>query len=71
MDDTGNLGAEPHLNEYVTDEDGDDGNGDRDIEDVNTDEEADFGYRDSKDSTGEEGKDKDISDREDDCIYEL
>jgi hypothetical protein len=71
VDDAANLGAEPHLDEYVADEDGDDGNGDGDIEDVNTDEEADFGYGDSEDSEGEESEDEDISDGEDDCVYEL
>jgi len=71
VDDAENLGAEPHLDEYVADKDGDDGNGDGDIEDVNTDEEADFGYGDSEDSEGEESKDEDVSDGEDDCIYEL
>jgi len=71
VDDAGNLGAEPHLSKYIADKDGDDGNEDGDIEDVNTDEEADFGYGDSEDSEGEESEDKDILDGEDDCVYKL
>ena len=63
-DDMGNLEAEPHLDEYGADENGDDGNGNRDVEDVDSDEDADFGYRDSEDSEGEESADEDDSDGE-------
>jgi hypothetical protein len=71
IDDVWNLGAEPHLDKYVANKDGDDGSGAGDIEDVNTDEEVDFGYRDSKDSKGKESNNEDVLDGEDDCIYEL
>ena len=70
-DDMGNLDAEPHLDWYGANEDGDDGNGNKDVDAVDADEEADFGYRDSEDSEGEESADEDDSDGEQDCIYEL
>src|SRR5216683_7528353 len=57
MDDVGSVEAKPHLDEYGTDEDGDDGNGNRDVEGVYSDEEADFGYRDSENSKGEASDD--------------
>ncbi len=67
-DDVGSLEAKPHLNEYGTDEGGDDRDGNRDVEGIDSDEEADFGYRDSENSEGEASNDKDDSDTEDDCI---
>ena len=70
-DDMGDIEAEPHLDKYGADEDGDDGNGNEDVEDVDADEEADFGYQDSEDSKGEESKDEDDLDGEQDCVYEL
>jgi hypothetical protein len=71
VDDVGNIEDEPHLNMYGADEDGHNEDGDRDVKEVNMDEEADFGYRDSEGSEGEESKDEDDSDGEDKCIYEL
>jgi len=67
-DDVGSIEAKPHLNEYGTDEDGDDGNGNRDVEGIDSNEEADFRYRDSENSEGEVSDDKGDSDMEDDCI---
>ena len=70
-DDVGNLEAEPHLDEHGADEDGedgDDGNRNGDVEVIDSDEEADFGYRDSEDSQGEESDDEDNSEAEDDCV---
>ena len=64
----GSLEAEPHLNEYGANEDGDDGNGNRGIEGIDSNKEADFGYRDSENSEGEVSDDKGDSDMEDDCI---
>jgi hypothetical protein len=41
------------------------------MEEVNTDKEADFGYRDSDESEGKESEDEDDSDGEDECALEL
>ncbi len=68
MDDVGSLQAKPHLNEYGANEDRDNGNGNRNVEGIDSNKEANFGYRDSENSEGEESDDENDLDVEDNCV---
>lgn len=68
-DDMENLETEPRLDEFEADEDNHDGIADKDMEDVDTDEEVDFGYGGSEKSKEEQSKDENDEEAEDDCAY--